>query len=164
MAARFGQPTAKILGRQFALVPMAHSIWNSTLPRARACASVLSMRRAHALLVILALLATPMALLARSDCDQAACDCMCNLVNRSIAAQARRGPTLCGQAAGSLHQCAMNTKHHPPDYGLNALMAPTAPLPIAAFAASAVTAPVFAPQMLSTPSGFFTAPFEPPRS
>jgi hypothetical protein len=120
------------------------------------------MRRAHAILVILALLATPMALLARSDCDQAACDCICNLVNRAL--QAHRAPTLCGQAAGSLHQCAMNTKHHPPDYGLNTLMAPTAPLPTAALAASVATAQIFAPRMLSTPSGFFAAPFEPPRS
>ncbi|HTW22249.1 MAG TPA: hypothetical protein VMD78_01525, partial [Candidatus Baltobacteraceae bacterium] len=75
------------------------------------------MRRAHAILVILALLATPMALLARSDCDQSACDCMCDLVNRSLAANARKAPRLCGQAAGSMHQCAMNTKHHSPDYG-----------------------------------------------
>jgi len=122
------------------------------------------MRRTHAILVILALLATPMALLARSDCSQTACDCMCSLVNRSLAAQARRAPMLCGQAAGSTHQCAMNTKHHPPDYGLNTLMAPTAPLPIAALTISAAAARVFAPQMLCTPSGFLSAPFEPPRS
>jgi hypothetical protein len=122
------------------------------------------MRRTHAILVILALLATPLALLARSDCGPSACHCMCSLVNRSLASQAHRAQMLCGQAAGSLHQCAMNTKHHPPDYGLNTLMAPTAPLPIAAFAASVATAQVFAPQMLSVPSGFFSAPFEPPRS
>jgi hypothetical protein len=122
------------------------------------------MRRAHAILVILALLATPMALLARSDCDQAACDRMCNMVNRALATQAHRAPALCGQAAASLHQCAMNTKHHAPDYGVNTLMAPTAPLPIAAFRASVATAQVFAPQALSAPSGFFAAPFEPPRS
>jgi hypothetical protein len=122
------------------------------------------MRRAHAILVILALLATPMALLARSDCDQAACARTCNLVNRSLAAPARGTPMLCGQAASSIHQCAMNTKHHPPDYGLNSLMAPTAPLPIAAFAASVATTQVSAAHRLSTPSGFFAAPFEPPRS
>jgi hypothetical protein len=122
------------------------------------------MRRAHALLVILALLATPMALLARSDCSASACDCMCSLVNRALAVQAHRGPKLCGQAAGSLRQCAMNTPRHPPDYGLNTLMAPTAPLPIAAFAASTETAHVFTPRELSAPSGFLGVPFEPPRS
>ncbi|HEX4076246.1 MAG TPA: hypothetical protein VHX49_12670 [Candidatus Acidoferrales bacterium] len=122
------------------------------------------MRRAHALLVILALLATPMALLARSDCDRSACDCMCDLVNQSLAAHARKAPTLCGRAAGSLHQCAMNAKHHPPDFGLNTLMAPTAPLPVAAFAASLATARVLTPSALSAPSGFLAAPFEPPRS
>jgi len=122
------------------------------------------MRRAHAILVILALLATPMALLARSDCDRSACDCMCTLVNKTLLAHGHHAPLLCGQAAGSMHQCAMNTKHHPPDYGLNTLMAPTAPLPVASLAASITTAQVFAPQMLSTPSGFLAAPFEPPRS
>jgi hypothetical protein len=122
------------------------------------------MRRAHAILVILALLATPMALLARSDCNQSACDCMCDLVNRTLLAHGHHAPMLCGQAAGSLHQCAMNTKHHPPDYGLSTLMAPTAPLPITSLAASVTTEQTFAPQMLSAPSGFFAAPFEPPRS
>ena len=123
------------------------------------------MRRAHAILVTLALLATPMALLARSDCSQSACDCGCDLVSRTLLAQGHRAPLLCGgQAGGSTHHCTMNTKHHPPDYGLNTLMAPTAPLPVALLAASVTTAQVFAPQMLSTPSGFLAAPFEPPRS
>ncbi len=88
---------------------------------------------------------------------------MCTLVNKTLLAHGHRAP-LCGQAAGSMHQCAMNAKHHPPDYGLNTLMAPTAPLPVASLAASIATAQVFAPQMLSTPSGFLAAPFEPPRS
>jgi hypothetical protein len=122
------------------------------------------MRRVHAILVILALLATPMALLARSDCNRSDCDCMCTLVNKTLLAHGHHAPLLCGQAAGSLHQCAMHTKHHPPDYGLNTLMAPTAPLPVVSLAASVVAAPVFAPQMLSTPSGFLAAPFQPPRS
>jgi hypothetical protein len=123
------------------------------------------MRRMHAILVILALLATPMALLARSDCNQTACNCMCDLVNRTLLAQGHRAPLLCGgQAGGSMHHCTMNTKHHPPDYGLNTLMAPTAPLPVASLAASFTIAQIFVPQMLSMPSGFVTAPFEPPRS
>ena len=123
------------------------------------------MRRVHSILVILALLATPMALLARSDCNQSACDCGCDLVNRTVLAHGRHAPPLCGgQAGGSMHHCTMNTKQHPPDYGLNTLMAPTAPLPLASLAASVTTVQVFAPQMLSTPSGLLAAPFEPPRS
>lgn len=122
------------------------------------------MHGAHAILVILALLATPMALLARSDCRQSACDCTCTLVNRAFLGHGRRGPLLCGQGAGSMHPCAMNAKHHPPDYGLNALMAPTVPLPVASLAASVISADVFEPQILPTPSGFLAAPFEPPRS
>lgn len=122
------------------------------------------MRRVQAILVMLALLATPMALLARSDCNQSACDCMCTLVNKTLLAHGHHAPLLCGQAAGSLHHCTMNTKHHPPDYGLSTLMAPTAPLPVAELTASVTAAQVLAPQMLSTPSGFLAAPFEPPRS
>jgi hypothetical protein len=136
---------------------------NSRLPRAVAVCYGFAMRRAHAILVILALLATPMALLARSDCDQSGCDCTCTLVNKTLLAHGH-APLLCGQAAGSLHQCAMHAKHQPLDYGLNTLMAPTAPLPVVSLTASAVAAPVFAPQTLSAPSGFLAAPFEPPRS
>lgn len=119
------------------------------------------MRRAHAILVILALLATPMALLARSDCNSSACDCMCNLVNRSLQGQR---PKLCGHAATSIHQCAMKTPHRSLDYGLNTLMAPTAPLPVANFAVSAASAQIPALQTLSASSGFIAAPFQPPRS
>jgi hypothetical protein len=123
------------------------------------------MRRAHAILVILALLATPMALLARSDCNQSACDCMCDLVNRTLLAHGHHGPILCGgQAAGSMHHCVMNTKHHPPDYGLNALMAPTAPPPVATLGSLPVAAQLTTSSALAAPSGFFSAPFEPPRS
>jgi len=124
------------------------------------------MRRAHAILVILALLATPMALLARSDCDRSGCDCMCDLVNRSLQAhaQARRGPMLCGQAATSIHQCAMKTRHRALDFGLNTLMAPTAPLPMADFAAPLASEQLLAPRTLLAPSGFFSAPYQPPRS
>jgi len=122
------------------------------------------MRRAHAILVILALLATPMALLARSDCNSSACDCMCDLVNRTLLAHAHHGPILCGQAGSSMHQCAMNTKHHPPDYGLNTLMAPTAPLPVATLASLPATAQPAALSALAAPSGFLSAPFEPPRA
>jgi hypothetical protein len=121
------------------------------------------MRRVHAILVILALLATPMALLVRSDCNSSACDCMCDIVNRTLLAHAHH-PPLCGQAATSTHHCSMNTTHNPPDFGLNTLMAPTAPLPVASLAAAVAAAPVVAPQTLSTPSGFLAAPFQPPRA
>jgi len=121
------------------------------------------MRRAHAILVILALLATPMALLARSDCNSSACNCMCDIVNRSLLAHAHH-PPLCGQAATSMRHCSMNTTHNPPDYGLNTLMAPTAPLPLATLASLPATARLAAPSPLPTPSGFFAAPFEPPRA
>jgi hypothetical protein len=122
------------------------------------------MRRAHAILVILALLATPMALLARSDCDRSGCDCMCDLVNRSLQAHAHRGSMLCGQAGTSIHQCAMNMKHHPPDYGLNTMMAPTAPHPVVSLLVPSVAAPFSAASAFLTIRGFLPVPFQPPRS
>jgi len=122
------------------------------------------MRRLHAILVILALLATPMALLARSDCDQSACDCMCSLVYRSLSTRAKRRPMLCGQASTSLHRCAMNAKHHRPDYGLNTLMAPTAPHPLVALLVPAAAAPSYGSMVFPTPSGHPPVPFQPPRS
>lgn len=122
------------------------------------------MRRVHAILVILALLATPMALLARSDCNRSDCDCMCDLVNRSLQAHAHRGPVLCGQPGSPMQHCTMNTGHHPPDYGLNTMMAPTAPLPIASFAAPTASASLFAVQTLSAQTDFLSTPFQPPRN
>lgn len=129
------------------------------------CASVLPMQRVETILVILALLATPMALLARSDCRESACDCSCDLVNRTLLTRAHHGRTLCGeQITGSTHQCAMNRKHQIPDYGFNTMMAPTAPLPMAGLPTSVRAVEVALPRVASPSSGFLSAPFEPPRT
>ncbi|HTW25395.1 MAG TPA: hypothetical protein VMD78_17460 [Candidatus Baltobacteraceae bacterium] len=122
------------------------------------------MRRAHAILVILALLATPMALLARSDCDPSTCGCMCALVSKSLSDRAHHRPMLCGQPDAAAHHCTMNTSHHPPDYGLNTMMAPTAPHPVVALSVPIVVAPFPAAYAFSMPSGFLAAPFQPPRT
>jgi hypothetical protein len=50
------------------------SFHNSTMPREASCASLLAMRRARAILVIIALLATPLALFAHGyACENACC-------------------------------------------------------------------------------------------
>jgi hypothetical protein len=123
------------------------------------------MRRVHAIFVIVALLATPLALLARADCETA-CDCMCSLVQKSLSsrAQHQQGRMLCGQATGQKQTCTMNAKHHPPDYGLNTLMAPTAPLSFAALPPPDAARQIVVHQTQSTSTGFLSAPFQPPRS
>jgi len=127
----------------------------------RRCGRVLVMRRVHAIFVIVALLATPLALLARADCGEDACDCMCSLVQKG---QHQQGKMLCGQAAGQNQTCAMNAKHHPPDYGLNTLMAPTAPLSFAVVPPPGSARPAFDQHAQFFPLGFLSEPSEPPRS
>jgi hypothetical protein len=106
-------------------------------------------------------------LLARTDCCEASCACMCALVQKTLAARTQQhSRMLCGQLSGSGQKptCAMNTKHHPPDYGLNTMMAPTAPLPLAALAEPFGAAQAFLQARQFVPSGFLAAPFQPPRS
>jgi hypothetical protein len=124
------------------------------------------MRRVHVILVIVALLATPLALLARADCGEAACDCMCSLVQKSLSStnQHSHAEMLCGQAAGQKPACTMNARHQPPDYGLNTLMAPTAPLSFAVLPPPDAARQTVALQTQPTSSGFLSAPFQPPRS
>jgi hypothetical protein len=124
------------------------------------------MRRVHAIFVIVALLATPLALLARADCGETACDCMCSLVQESLSSkdQHPHGKMLCGQAAAQKPACTMNAKHHPPDYGLNTLMAPTAPLSFAVLSPPAAARQIVVQPTQPASAGFLSAPFQPPRS
>jgi len=125
------------------------------------------MRRVHAILVIVALLATPMALLARADCGESTCDCMCKMVQKSLAANAQRQRAkLCDVSGTSSEQpmCAMNSHHHPPDFGLNAMMAPTAPSLLVVLLVPDTARPISPRQNASSASGFLSAPFQPPRS
>jgi hypothetical protein len=127
---------------------------------------VSAMRRVHAIFVIVALLATPLALLARADCGETMCDCMCSLVQKSLSSQEQHphAKTLCGQATGQKQTCTMNAKHHPPDYGLNTLMAPTAPLSFAVLPPLDAARQIVVQRPQSTSTGFLSAPFQPPRS
>ncbi|MGD0956638.1 MAG: hypothetical protein ABR953_07380 [Candidatus Acidiferrales bacterium] len=124
------------------------------------------MRRVHAIFVIVALLATPLALLARADCGETACDCMCSLVQKSIPSkdQHPHAKMLCGQATGQKQTCTMNAKRHPPDYGLNTLMAPTAPLSFAVLPPTSSTRYALDQRAQFFPLGFLSEPFQPPRS
>jgi hypothetical protein len=114
------------------------------------------MRRVQSILLIVALLAIPMSLVARGGaCERT--QCMCCLTH----AKQAHGKTLsCSHCTGR-GQCGIGSAA--PDYGLNAPLAPTAPMPQAALAEPVMSGHVLAHYPEAVPSGFFSAPFEPPR-
>jgi len=118
------------------------------------------MLRLPAYFVITALLATPLALLARGIvCDPSDCDCMA-LCARQAAAHSEH---LCG-AAKHAPMCGTHRSNHAIDYGFIAPIAPTAPIPPARLAALAVSNDFVTPEAQSAITGSLSVPFHPPRS
>jgi hypothetical protein len=119
------------------------------------------MRRVQSAIVVVALLAIPLAFVARTGpCAQSQCSRMCDLILRSLQAQKTR--CTCGMTAAS--HCATNSPQKPPDYGLNAPMAPTI-----LSARTALVLPNAARRAIARHSGFSTSEFaleffEPPRA
>jgi hypothetical protein len=115
------------------------------------------MRSIPATLVILALLAAPVALLARGVfCDPSECKCMV------ICARAHSKP-MCGMVQHA-PMCGTHQGHHALDYGFIAPFAPAIPLPYVA-----VESPVASREFISqlaqvSVDGISSVPFEPPRS
>lgn len=123
------------------------------------CATILRMPRFPAILVVIAMLATPLALLARGlACDSSECDCMAMCQRQ--AAQDRH---LCG-AVKHAPMCGTHQGRHAIDYGFIAPIAPTAPLPPAQLALPALSSEFLTPYTQFAVTGFASAPFEPPRS
>jgi hypothetical protein len=120
------------------------------------------MRRAQSILVIVALMATPLALLARADSgEQTQCSRVCCVVRRGHSTKPRH--CICGVPAQNL-QCAMKPMPHTPDYGLNAPILPTEPSPLVLLAAPETKRGALVSIAEMIPSGFSSVPFEPPRS
>jgi len=115
------------------------------------------MRRAEAILVIIALLAIPLALLARGGaCQQTTC--MCCLLH---GANGPHGKTMsCSHCAGH-GQCGLSSAH---DFGLHELMAPTAPAAAVRFVAPDGVRRAFVFLASTNVEGFVSAPFNPPRA
>lgn len=111
------------------------------------------MRRVQILVVVLALLATPLALLARAlSCESAACTMTCCLPHGS---HAHAGPAIC-------HCSKSGTRL--PDFGRIAPIAPTAPEEFAAIDGPDFTQQPILSHSSSTAEGFRSAPFNPPRA
>ena len=111
------------------------------------------MQRAQAVIVLFALLAVPLALLARG-----------------MACESSSGPMICCMLHGSHHSnqpmvchCAEKSSKHIPDFGLIAPFPPTEPEAFAVLAApSSLRQPMHLQSRLSLP-GFVLVPFEPPK-
>ncbi|MGH9758427.1 MAG: hypothetical protein ACRD4M_11880 [Candidatus Acidiferrales bacterium] len=129
------------------------------------------MRRVQAILVMVALLATPLALLARTVSPAADCDMVCCPVNRAHSTPMQNEmhhetstATHCRHAASMDMDCCMESGRNALPYGLLALMAPTKPYPHATLTPPSMSLRFFAATNPSTPRGPSTEFFEPPRS
>ena len=113
------------------------------------------MRRVPILVVVIALLATPLALLARAiSCESAACKVTCCLLHSSHALK------------GSALACHCSTKSGKqlPEFGRIAPIAPTAPQEFAAIDAPAALRQPVRSYSPSIAQGFASMPFNPPRA
>src|ERR1700722_4790147 len=125
----------------------------------------LTMRRAQTILVIIALLATPLALLARSVAGcMSGCAGICCPAHGSHAARVLHKKMLCHPGElGHVFECTMTSGHHGIDYGLIVPIAPTAPSVIASVGIPEVSRAVTAQLLEVASSGFLSTPFQPPR-
>jgi hypothetical protein len=133
------------------------------------------MRRTQAIIVIVALLSTPLALLARASgtdampCNDGMC-CLPHGPHHSTPHHAPQRPAHEGMScehgvASHIIECTMKSGHHRMDYGLLSPIAPTKASALAAIAA--LNLPRVAGLQSSDQSlspGFLTKPFQPPRT
>ena len=129
----------------------------------------LAMQRAQAILLVLVLFATPLALLARASFGLgSACNNLCCLrhgAHAGHASDSKESAMSCHHGeAGHLMFCSMKAGHHLMDFGFLAPLAPTAPSSLVGLVLPVPARNAIAQSMDPLASGFFAAPFEPPRS
>jgi len=112
------------------------------------------MQRVKAMIVVVALLSVPLALLARGmACESSSCPMACCMLHGS---HHGNQPMMC--------HCAGKSSSHVPDFGLIAPLPPTEPEAFADIAApSSLRQPMHSQSELSLP-GFVPVPFEPPKA
>jgi hypothetical protein len=121
------------------------------------------MRRAQAILVIVAMLATPLALLARGVSSEASeCSSMCCLPHGHHAAQHKDMDCEHG-ATGHLFECSMTSSHHTA-YGMIAPIVPTVPSAVAFLAIPDNSREILAQSRQISAAGFLFALLRPPRT
>lgn len=127
-------------------------------------------RRAQSILLVIALLATPLALLARGIACDSSCDCMvCCMAHRASGAPSATTSRAQGTGSSCAHDvaghmtCGMHTKHSALDFGFIAPMAPTFIEPLIHIAApAAVRQPVANFKQFPFATDL-SVPLEPPR-
>jgi hypothetical protein len=123
---------------------------------------LLTMRRTQAILVIMALLATPLALLARGlSGGNSECTTMCCLAHGHRAAQHKEMECQHG-GMGHVFECAMTSGHHM-DYGLIAPIVPAVPSAVTSIASPDVQRRIFSQFHEVSATGPLSVPFQPPR-
>lgn len=143
-------------------------------PNAAICGNLFAMRRTQAILVILALLATPLALLARAiGMDSMACNGMCCLPHGPHHAMAANSPQRSAHdgmscehgALAHIVECTMKPGHQRIEYGFVSPLAPTRPSALASIETLNLPRVARFQSRTETPSaGFAANPFQPPRS
>jgi len=130
-------------------------------------------RRTQAILVIVALLATPLALLARGIAgDMSECDRYCCLSHRHHTSHPQPAKTTAEERGMSCHHeansktclCLMRSGQTQMDFGFLAPLPPTHASDLVRIAGPASSRVQFTERAGTSLSGFLTAPFEPPRS
>lgn len=121
------------------------------------------MRRVQSAIVILALLAIPAALVARTGpCARSQCKRMCALILDSVG-EAGRPHCMCGMATNGA-KCSTHSQQQLPDYGLNAPIAPTMLSAHVAIAAPDSTRRAVTRGVNFLAAEFASEFFEPPRT
>jgi hypothetical protein len=116
-------------------------------------ASLKFVRRVPIVVVILALLATPLALLARAmACEAASCTMMCCL------------PQSSHSQAGAACHCSAKSGKQLPDFGRISLIAPTTPEEFASLDVPDRSRQPLRSLLPSIAQGFESTPFNPPRA
>jgi hypothetical protein len=120
---------------------------------------VSKMRLAQVIVIVVALAATPLALLARGiACDNSGA--MCCMMHSQHSGKGM----MCEGSSGNMSQCPMRSGHRPLDFGFIAPIAPTYPMPITTLIVPGATRQPVASYGRHPVLGFLSAPFEPPRS
>jgi hypothetical protein len=133
------------------------------------------MRRTQAIIVIVALLSTPLALLARAAgpeamaCNDGLC-CLPHGPHHSTPHHAPQRPAHEGMScehgtASHIIECTMNSSHHRMDYGLVSPIAPTKPSGVVSITLLNLPRVAgFQAPAQNLPAGFLPSPFQPPRT
>jgi hypothetical protein len=121
------------------------------------------MRRFQAILAVIALLASPLALLARSTPDDPTQCCGTYCPMRS-AHSSQHGKIICGSLSAAERSCGCTMRsNQQPDYGLNTIMAPTMPSALARLNIPVSSRHATISYAEFSLSGSDATPFHPPR-